>query len=350
MSKRRVWRPDEEQVLIDWLTQGKDYADVATKLDRTEDAVRLKASTLGVTHKQVTLTRPSFTIEKPPSAGRDFEQLFKDRLSSFERKAAHHKGKKDIGVHLEGDGPYLLLAFGDPHVDDDGSCLATLNSHMEIANQPDVFAFNIGDLTNNWVGNLQRLYGVQETTIDDAKKLCRWLVGSVNWLWIILGNHDKWSDMAQMVCEEKGVCSVSHGGIFNITRGGHTLKIDARHDHKGRSMYNPAHGQIKRNHRGSDADIIIAGHTHSGGYTRLKNGVTGKIGHMMRVGAYKMFDDYADASGFDNEALTPCLAILVDPFDENEPITIYDSPEKGHQMLELLRSKYELEEHHRRIG
>ncbi len=40
-----------------------------------------------------------------------------------------------------------------------------------VRSTPHTYALNIGDLSNNWIGHLQRLYAHQHTTDDEAIKL-----------------------------------------------------------------------------------------------------------------------------------------------------------------------------------
>ena len=199
-----------------------------------------------------------------------------------------------------------------------------------------LYGVNIGDLTNNWLKVLGHLYAHQHTTDDEAVKLCEWIIGAIDWLWIVLGNHDKWSILAERICEEKQVMHVSHGGIFVIRCGDHELKIDARHDHAGRSMYNPAHGQIKRNYRGSDARIIVGGHIHQGARTTIRNGVTGQLSECIRLGAFKRYDEYADMKGFDEDSVGPACLVTVDP--KTDDVQCWFNVDSGARYLQMLRS------------
>ena len=156
----------------------------------------------------------------------------------------------------------------------------------------------------------------------------------------ILGNHDMWSPIAERICKHAGVQHVSHGGILKVICGDDVTMIDARHTHRGNSMYNPSHGQLKRNYRGSPCDIIIGGHTHQSAYTMVRNGISGKLGHAIRVGAYKKFDEYADANGFDEDWISPSVMAVIDPKAKSdvEKIHVFHSFEAGIKYLDVLRS------------
>jgi len=276
-----------------------------------------------------------------PSANRPIDELLVDLERDYERKRAHHKSKRD-GLLVTIDEPvYGVLFVGDPHLGDPGCDIGLLAHHLSLVrNTPGLYAVNMGDLTNNWVGKLKFLYAHQHTTDDEEEALARWLIREVPWLAVVLGNHDKWSPVAQILCKEAGVLYVSHGAKFIVKNPVGTLKMDIRHTHRGNSQYNPSFGQAKQSFRGSDCDIIIGAHTHSSAYTLLRNGVTGKVSHAVRVGAYKRWDDYADQSGFDADSIGPAWLAVCDPSrgDEGKVQGFWDI-EQGVEYLSWLRGK-----------
>ena len=105
-------------------------------------------------------------------------------------------------------------------------------------------------------------------------------------------------------------------------------------------MYNPAHGQLKRNYRGSNADVIIGGHTHQSAYTMTKNGVTGQIGHSVRVGAYKKADEYADMLGLDDACISPSVLLVCDPAAQPSGfVHVFHDIDAGVQFLNAIRGE-----------
>lgn len=304
--------------------------------NRSADAVRQKRQTLAAISAPV--------IEKPPTANRSLDEIITSRIAEFKRKEAHAKGKQDgIRVTMPDGKPYALCFFGDPHVDDSGSSLARLIADAGVVKATEgAHAINMGDLTNNWCPPLARLYGVQEATSDEAVELMGWLLDLVPWLVVILGNHDKWSLTAELLCRERGIVSVSHGAEFDFRAGDSVCRVDARHTHRGNSQYNPAFAQGKQNYRGSRSNIIIGAHTHTSAYTVLKNGVSGNLSHCVRVGAYKMYDEYADAHGFSPDCIGPFWMAVVDPSrDGQDPgfIVPFWDAKQGCDYLTRLREK-----------
>lgn len=278
-----------------------------------------------------------------PTANRSIVELLEHRAAEYTRKEAHHAAKKGIEITREDDKPYAILAIGDPHVDDPGSDIDYLAyCLLTVANTDGVMPINIGDLTNNWVGSLQRLHAHQTTTDDEAVDLMRWMLTACPWAWVVLGNHDKWGPIATLLCQEYEIPYVSHGATFKIQApSGRTLTVDCRHTHRGNSQYNPSHGQIKQAYRGSRADIIIGGHTHTGAHTLLRNGVADQVAHAVRIGAFKRWDEYADALGFPDESLGPAVLFVVDPMSDHPVgwITPFYDLESGLEYLEYKRGR-----------
>jgi hypothetical protein len=331
------WTQQQIDVLRREYLKGTPAEQIGAMVGRRVSAVHNKAQGLGI--KWGT---DGFRVETNiPTPNRPLSDILNDQAQRYREKAARGEAKKGIDIKLEDDGPFALMFFGDPHADDDGCDLEKLCFDLNLAaTTPNVHAANMGDLTNNWIRVLGHLYAHQHTTDDEAETLMDWLVGYLPWMFVILGNHDKWGPLAARICREHKRLYVSHGAVFNVWAGGERFKIDARHDHPGRSMYNPAHGQLKKNYRGSDADIIIGAHIHTSGYTMVRNGVTGKIGHAVRVGAYKRYDDFSDSKGFEDGAISPSVMCVCDPRAGGEGrITVFHDPEQGAKYLKALRGE-----------
>lgn len=340
MARKQAWTDAEYKKAAHLRLDGLAYHEIADELGRTRGSVTNKAHEIEALVAQT--KRASVSISEIPSAGRPVGDIIAARREAFQRKKDHHEAKRNVTIKIEGNEPYAIAFFGDPHVDDDGCDLdGFLTDAEKVKSANRCYAINAGDLTNNWIGSLARLWGHQQATEGEGAELAEWVISLVPWLFVILGNHDKWTMMAELKCKALGVQHVSHGCIARVTAGdGRTLTIDARHTHSGHSQYNPAHGQLKRNYRGSPADIIIGAHTHVSAYTMLKNGVSGQIGHCIRLASYKQFDEYADAKGFDDEAISPIVLAVVDPRVEgNSFVTIWHDLDAGLEYLRLKQGK-----------
>lgn len=311
---KRPWNEAERNVLRERYASGVPLPEIAAELNRNVSSIRNQATDLGLRWHSKALS--GFTVQPSPKMARSFEELLEANEDEFRRKSERAGYKKAVKVDIQGTGPYALVFFGDCHIGDPGCDIALLLHAMDtVRRTPRMYALNIGDLANQWIGKLGRLYAHQTTTDDEEIEMMRGMLKAIPWLAVILGNHDKWHHVASLLCDEAGVAHVSHGATFHISCEGQEepLIVDARHDHRGRSMYNPAHGQLKRAYRGSDADIIIGGHIHQGAYNAVRNGVTGRLAHCIRLGAFKRHDEYVDASSFDQDDIGPIAVAVVDP-------------------------------------
>lgn len=277
--------------------------------------------------------------KQPHSASRSLPELLQDMASAYERKALRSEQKNDLSIMLEDDLPYILAFFGDPHVGDNGCDIERLAYCMAWASQtPRVHAINIGDLSNNWIGALQRLYAHQSTTDDEETELVEWLLDSCPWSLVILGNHDKWGPIASLLCKARKITYAAHGGVLKLfSPSCQPVIVDVRHTHRGNSQYNPSFAQAKMSFRGSPADIIAGGHTHNGAVTILRNGVTQKVSTCIRVGSFKRHDEFADSKGFLSEDLGPLALCVIDPREEDtDRVTVFHSTEKAERYLKSL--------------
>lgn len=319
-----------------------------------EQVEKCKAAGIDVNDAMLRDGRCRLGIKYPPSVGKGFEvqavptpnrpidEIIRDQAERHREKMARWDVKHDgIRVSLDDPGPYGIVFFGDPHGDDDGCDFGRLCADMDLVKStPHCYGLNLGDLSNNWIRALGHLYGVQHTTEDEAAEIVRYIVGYLDWLAVILGNHDKWSPLAAEICRNAGVTYVSHGAMFRITCGDRDLLIDARHTHRGHSMYNPAHAQLKRNYRGSKAHLIVGAHVHTSAYTMVRNGVTGHIGHALRVGTYKLADEYADTNGFDQDSIGPSvMAVICPDADDTGYVTVFHDLAQGAVFLEAMRNR-----------
>lgn len=294
-----------------------------------------------------------FEAEELPSELPSAEALIKRRREQFGRKRSAKEARELVPIRITCDGPIGIAHMGDPHVDDDGTDIALLESHVAVINKtPELFAINAGDYSNNWVGRLARLYGQQSLSAAEAWVLVEWLVGAVRWLALIGGNHDVWSGdgdpikwmakSARVAYEANGVRlglqfpNGRNGGIGRIVR------INARHDFSGKSQWNTAHGPAKAVQMGWRDHIVTCGHLHLSGYNILRDPSTGLISHAIRVGSYKTYDRYAEEKGLPNQTFTVCPVTVIRPQfgdDDNRLVTTFLEPSTAADFLRFLRKR-----------
>jgi len=269
------------------------------------------------------LTRPRLEFDIPtlPDGRINVSELIERRKRAFERRDIAAKARALIPVKVRGTQPIGICMLGDPHVDDDGTDLARLESDIRTINAtPGLYAACVGDLQNNWVGRLARLYGNQETTASQAWQLVEWFVHELSnkWLFMVQGNHDHWSgsgDPLRWIQRQAGVDLTGEHTVRIALRFPNDVevRIAARHDWPGNSMWNPSHGQLRAAHLTHHDHVIVSGHRHSGGYQLLRIPATGMLAHLVQLGSYKIHDDYADALGFPNKLIAPSATAIIDP-------------------------------------
>ena len=261
-------------------------------------------------------------------------ELWEHRKNRYKRKAEAKEANREAVFKVEDDRPIGLLFFGDPHVDDDGTDLEQLELHAELTREVDgLYGVNLGDTTNNWVGRLARLYAEQGTTASEAWVLAEYWLRSVDWLFMVGGNHDAWSGSGDPI---NWISKSMHVHYVDAVRArlkfpnNEDFTIHARHTFPGHSQWNTTHGVAKAAKFGDDADILIAGHKHVSGYQVVKHPITGKISHAIQVASYKVYDCYAEQAGLDQH-ISPCAVTVLNPHAKKNVnrVQVFWCPEDG---------------------
>lgn len=290
---------------------------------------------------------PEFSFTPVPDDDIPVEQLVEIRKKQFAKKRAHEEARKLIPVKVKIDGPIGILHFGDPHVDDDGTDLEALEHHKKLCQTVEgLFGANVGDVSNNWVGRLARLYGDQSTSAKQAWKLVEWLLKDLKLLYLIGGNHDGWSgagDPLKWITAQSGSLYQSSEVRMGLNfPNGAQVRINARHDFGGSSQWNPAHGPMKAVFHGVRDHIAICGHKHKSGYGIIKDPDSGIACHAIQVASYKLYDRYARDKGFRDQTLGPCVVTVIDPSmpsDHPDLVKPFWDADEGVDYLKFKRRK-----------
>ncbi len=294
------------------------------------------------------IDRPDYSLDVPVEEV-DLPALVAARKAKYARKAMVEEAAVLQTLRIKLDGPIGLLHFGDPHVDDDGTDLGLLEEHCAIVRKtPGLLACSVGDQTNNWVGRLAKLYAEQSTSSAEAWALAEWffeLLGP-DLIYVVGGNHDLWSGSGDPL---KWITRRSGAGMYAPSQvrinlkfpAGRDIKINCRHDFKGHSQYNPAHGVGKALLHGVRDHIAVCGHKHTSGYTLLKDPDTGIIGHGIQVASYKIYDRYAKEHGFRDQHISPCAVTILNPEAEHEAdlVQVFWNPATAADYLTWLRGR-----------
>ena len=297
--------------------------------------------------KSLEQARSEFEFTPIPEDDVPIEELVALRKRKFQHKREHEEASKLIPIRIKIPGPIGILHFGDPHVDDDGTDIEALERHTALVNSTDgMFAANVGDTTNNWCGRLARLYADQATSASQAWRLAEWFIGRCAWLYMIGGNHDLWSGSGDplkwIARQQNALYKSSEARIALKFPNGAEVRINARHDHAGSSIWNPAHGPLKAAIMGTRDHIFLAGHKHESAYAVLKDPIAGITMHAIKVASYKVYDRFAKEKGFRDNTLSPCVVTTINPtLPANHPdlVKVWWEPEEGADYLTHLRRR-----------
>jgi hypothetical protein len=304
-----------------------------------------KAERLGLTQ-----TKP-FKVEPSPSKLIPVEDLIEQRKQKYTQLDAHEKAKRLTKVQVKIDGPIGIVHLGDPHVDDDGTDIGLIEEHIRIINKQEaLFGANLGDLQNNWVGRLARLWAHQSTSHSEAWQLTEWMVKSVDWLYLVAGNHDCWSgsgDPLNWIMRNMPTAYDYHGVRISLEfPNKKSVRVNARHDFTGHSMWNPAHGPMKAAQGGWRDHILTCGHKHTSFVAGpLKDPSSGLLSWAIRCAGYKIHDSYASEKGFPDQNAFPACVTIIDPqYADDDPrlVTVIPSVEEGAEYLRFKRRRAKL--------
>ena len=322
----------------------------------TAGTIKGAARMLGIAHrtmqhrmKYIREGNSRFYVPKLPSKDRTIDELIKDKIDEAKRSKEAAGARELIQIKVNIDGPFALLIFGDPHVDDPGCDFELLAKHRQIAiDHPFCLASSIGDYSNNWVGRLGRLYADQQITASESWKLVEWLISEIKWLFLVGGNHDLWSgssDPIQWMVRQAESMYEPHGVRLALKHPcGNFTRIHARHDFSGHSIYHSLHGPKREAIMGFRDHLIVAGHKHIGGSEQMVT-PDGLVSQIVRVSGYKTISDsYAHQLGLKKMPLHPSAFIIIDPREpETSGARCWCAPnvETGVKILDAIRADYE---------
>lgn len=293
---------------------------------------------------EVKARESEITIPQAPIGGETIDEIISRKINLYDRKKELHDFNKLINVTVKDDKAIAVCMIGDPHIDDDGIDMRALMRDLDaIANTKGMYAGHVGDLTNNWVGRLARLYANQTTTASEGIQLMEWMLNYCPNLFVIGGNHDLWNngmDLINFVMRSNAGVTSPHGARIALNfPNGKQCRIHARHSFKGHSMYNPTHGQRRAQlWEGNKDHVYVAGHYHTDACSMIPQS-DGTCSWGFQVSGYKVIDEYADEGGFTSQRANPSVTLVINPYARNEAEFVkpfWDS-EAGADYLRYLR-------------
>lgn len=291
-------------------------------------------------------TLKPFSVETLPSFQADIPDILERRKIESRRRITAREARSLIEVGIGVEGPFGILHFGDPHLDDPGTDVELLLHHMDIVKRtPALYAACLGDFINNWRGKLARLHAEQSTTQLEAIKLLQWFVAEAEmpWVYLIGGNHDVWHGDGDPMIWLRGEAAYEwhQCRLSLVPPSGRTVRINARHNWPGRSIYGPAHGAARGALFDGRDHVYIGGHIHTWEH-RTQEGHEGHIWHAVQVASYKRIDDHALSLGFGEKRHGAAVLTVINPHAccDTDLVSVHWGIEAGAQFLTSLRADW----------
>lgn len=262
---------------------------------------------------------PDLIFPDLPSSELPAEQLIEQACRRFEGHQEARDARRWMEIKIKSNKPIGIAFVGDPHIDNNGCNWPLLRRDIGILERTEgLYAVNIGDLVDNWVGRLVRLYADQEMSKKQAWKLAKYLLKDcdIKWLCHILGNHDAWNDGPYLIkANARPMVPVEDWqSRFQIAfPNGQKVRVHATHDFPGNSIWNPQHGPQKASMLLEQADIYACGHKHTWAVNEGENAQRDFIYWLIRVRGYKFIDSYSDQLGHGSQKFGATVTAVIDP-------------------------------------
>jgi len=335
-------------------TKGINRAEVVRIFAETGSKAET-ARVLGVDSKAISYHLKRAEVGETTDPERPISEILATKRQRAARTMDAHKDRTLVPIRIDDAGPIGIALFGDPHLDDPGCDFPLFESHLKMVRETDgMYAACVGDYINNWSRRLAHLHADQDITASEAWRLIDWMLDACEWLFLIGGNHDAWTranDLLAEKCKTAGVLLEYHRARFEVLvgKGKHRCapRLFCAHDFPGRSQYSNAFGAAKTGLWQYDDDLLVCGHIHAYGYQEQARVIgarepdrRGNTIKALRLGSYKVVDDFAKARGFRDGGHHPCRVAIIDPYaTEQEAIVTVHSPMAGADYLTWLRAK-----------
>jgi hypothetical protein len=306
---------------------GRSLRATAKELGMRRSTARGRALRMGLTlpggvEKQETetpVTFPDFPAGDLPTA-----ELISTMSKRFAQRWKRAKAKNWFPLKVNIKGPIAVSWWGDPHLDDNGCNWPLLEHHIELHRDTEgLFSVNIGDWINNWVGSLIRLYAEQSASFEDAKAFAEWFLNDsgVDWIAIIFGNHDGWTDFPNWL-RAKALTKVPmedwQARFRLVFPNGREVRCWAAHNFPGNSMWNSLHGPQKAAHTKSEAHIYACGDLHNWAIHQEESASRDFTYWLIRSRGYKFIDSHATQLGHFPQAEGATITTVINPDAKSE--------------------------------
>lgn len=297
--------------------QAGSISAAARETGMSRSAIRNRLNALGLKNsKPVEVPEITYPPELDDDIGID--EIIALMSKRFSKRQAAATARKSQVITLNHSEPIVVGFVGDPHLDDDGCDWPLLLEHIELFKQPRVYGVNVGDTTNNWVGNLMRLFAGQETSQKTARKLAKWFLSEsgIKWLVWVMGNHDEWNSGADILrlMNTTGIVMEDWSARFRVGfANGVEVPFWVAHDFPGHSMWNKMHGLMKAAMMRGGAGVYAAGHRHISAVHWEPIEDQDAAFWAFRSKGYKVIDSHATRLGYGTTNDGHTTAVVIDP-------------------------------------
>lgn len=318
----------EIENLVKLKKEGKTYVEIGALYGLHPEAVRgrLRRYNDQCQMRAVSSVEPEIEIAgvHPGDELPDEDEVYSRAANEWGRTAALQERKHTQTLTFPY-GPVALAFLADQHFGSaDSNVVRAFQDAETVANTPGMYAVLLGDVTDNMIiGRLMQYRLGTRTDIPDEFALLRRFLRLILKKTVIVlpGNHPSWiktlvgidyfADVLKSICS---TCLYDADEVCVTVQIGQALfPGKVRHSWRGRSQYNPTHGQEKADKWPGDYFVWSAGgHTHEGAFTRTFATTLGEQGMAVQAGSYKDADAYARQRGFPK----PTVGVPVVVFDE----------------------------------
>lgn len=305
--------PERRAAIEDRLRRGDATNTIAREMGASFTTVHRVKVEMAAEPVSSIITFPTFPDEDIP-----VDRIIGLMAERSKRKLEAAAAKEWMPIRINSTSPVVIAFVGDPHLGDDGTNWDLLLRDIGMMTAPNVYAVNIGDVGNFWIGSLIRLYADQETSKKTEHKLAKWFLhdSGIRWLLWLLGNHDTFGDAAYILkaMNKTSVPMMEWQAKFTLKfPTGLEVPIFASHDFPGNSQWNGGHANMKAAKMRGGAAIYVSGHKHTWHLHSEEMPDSGEVFWTMRARGYKFLDSHATRHGFSSDKYGATMAAVIDP-------------------------------------
>jgi len=354
---RETLEAKKEEIIDAYLNKGftiKELAEIHSVKPSTIEYVLREWGVLGKKkgwHKcrvEVAKRKVSFPDKKQFDREKTAEELWNLAIERQRKLEKMDVRQKYATIEVSTPSRYIAIVFlSDLHVGSRYCDYARLKEDIElIASNPDVYAFLLGDLYDNFViPDMKKTYDEiftpseqVELCLDVARKLGNSL------LVLLAGDHDMFSVYMADYSIVREILSIldcvylGFGGLVTLRINDRVeYRIAVAHRYRYNSTLNLTHTAKRYLEREYDADVSVIAHGHVADIEEAP--MRGRYRIFIRTGTYKLYDRYLALKGY-NEVWSVKIPVVIFNTREHEMLPFLDI-RKAIKVLDALNRQGE---------